>query len=189
MISPWIASVLSTVSQVIVLCEDAEHQDLIRGYLRERKVVRGRIVLRPLASGAGSAEAMVRIEYPKLVQHIRGRHAKSLLIVVVDADTQPIENRREQLEEELVKQEMPRIEADDAVCVLVPKRHVETWLVCLNGDAANEQDRYDRRAFPGDKVRAAAKELARTALSGKVPAKFVASLRTGVAELRARGAV
>ena len=61
-------------------------------------------------SGEGSAEGWVRKTFVKEVNAYRSRHAKTALIVVIDADTHTVQDRWGQLDEALEDGGKQRVE-------------------------------------------------------------------------------
>src|SRR5271166_4179547 len=88
---------MSKPSQIIVVVEDDHHKMLVYRYLSKCRVERNvRIERSP--SGAGSAENWVRRRFAQEVSVYRKRHAKTALIVVIDADTHTLQDRLRQLD-------------------------------------------------------------------------------------------
>lgn len=92
------------------------------------------------------------------LQACRHRHytkADTLLIVVVDADDFPVDERLSHLVAE------PPVTTDDPLVALIPRRHIETWLQAALGHAVNESDRYKSREASGGEVQQAASMIHR----------------------------
>jgi hypothetical protein len=129
---------VSKPSQVIVLVEDDHQEMLVYRYLKKRGL-RTRIESSP--SGKGSAESWVRKSFAKEVSAYRIRQAKAstALIVVIDADTHTVLDRLNQLDQALRDAGKQRIDAGaEQIARLVPKRNVETWILCLTGQEVDE---------------------------------------------------
>ena len=71
---------------VIVVLEDARHEMLVRRYLISRGLGKSEMRIERSPSGEGSAENWVRKTFIKEVNVYRSRHARTKLIVVIDAD-------------------------------------------------------------------------------------------------------
>ncbi len=138
------------VARTIVLVEDKPQQNLVRRYLqrcRGNAYSDRQIDWRPLPAGRGSGEQYVRLEYPKQTRSCRsslGKRASCLLIVMTDADTRETRKRGEQLSQELMAAEMEPRETAEPIVVLIPKRHVETWIQALLGKEVDEETDYTR---------------------------------------------
>ncbi|NOT02033.1 MAG: hypothetical protein HOP29_15575 [Phycisphaerales bacterium] len=129
------------ISQTILLCEDDEHERLVRAYLKACGHNTKEPYLRPRnasrAVNGGNVGWVIR-EFPNELNACRKRHANTLLIVVVDADDFTTGERREQLPCD------PPLSSGDSVVILIPKRHVETWIRSATGGKVNEVDDYKR---------------------------------------------
>jgi hypothetical protein len=126
-------------SLVVVLAEDRRQQEFIRRFLTRLYSPR-QIRLAPLPSG-GSGEQWVRKHYSIEVKAFRTRaaKAKTALIVAIDADTGTVDTRQRQLAAILDSAEIkPRLIAEPIV-YLIPKRNVETWILCLTETAVEEE--------------------------------------------------
>ena len=126
---------------MIVLVEDERHEMLVRRYLRRRGMGREvRIV--PFPAGRGSAEQWVRNRFAVEVSAYRhrrdGKKAQTELIVMTDADTLSVDERITQSGEALREAEVEPVGANEAIAQLIPKRNVETWILCLHGENVEE---------------------------------------------------
>jgi hypothetical protein len=179
--------VVAKPSQVILLVEDTLHEQLIFRYLRRLGfgIHAMRIVESP--SGEGSAEQWVRERFAAEVEACRGRQAETRLIVLIDADTHTVQERIAQLDKALQEAEAPVIPDDtNEIARLVPKRNIETWILCLNDLEVNEDTDYKRtRDNWSELVRPAVSTLyGWTRPSAAVPPSCVESLQIGIGELR-----
>jgi hypothetical protein len=143
-----------------------------------------RIVLSP--SGQGSAEAWVRKTFAKEVSAFRSRHAQTKLIVVIDADTGSVQDRLRQLDQTLRENGKEPVDATtEQIARLIPKRNIETWVLCLNGHAVDEETNYKKtRNDWNELIPQAAETLLDWTRSGEPPNHCVDSLRNGVRELK-----
>jgi hypothetical protein len=169
---------------VIVVVEDAHHRMLIYRYLLQRGMGPVRIELSP--SGQGSAEAWVRKTFVKEVSAYRNRHAQTKLIVVIDADTATVEDRLRQLDQALIENGKAPIDArTEQIARLIPKRNVETWVLCLNGHSVDEETNYKKtRNDWNELIPQASETLLDWTRSVEPPNHCVDSLRNGVRELK-----
>jgi hypothetical protein len=177
-------------SQVILLVEDGRHKQFIFGYLRRLGFGTHAMRIEKSPSGEGSAEQWVRQRFPVEVEACRHRQAETRLIVLIDADTHSVQERTAQLDQALREAGAPVIPADTKeVARLVPKRNIETWILCLNAEQVNEATDYK-------KTRDSWTELLRTAVGtlyvwsrpkAAVPMSCVESLQIGIRELQKLG--
>ena len=134
---------MSNLARVIVLAEDEQHQQFICHYLyrlpadaaggRRYEHHDIRRVIAP--GGRGSAEQWVRRQYPAEVKEFRrrSRRLRLALIVVIDADTGQVDHRDRQLRQALQDAGLDVREADESIVHLIPRRNIETWILCLSG--------------------------------------------------------
>jgi hypothetical protein len=102
---------------------------------------------------------------------------------MIDADSMTVDQRGRQLSNELRAAGFAG-RGDEPIAVLIPKRHVETWLRALLGSAVDEISDYKRPSPTPDEIRAAAASLC-VALGGtELPADWPASLVASAPEWR-----
>lgn len=175
-------------SRVIALVEDERHEMLVRRYLRRCGMEPRQIRFERSPSGKGSAEQWVRTRFPKEVSAYRRRAATAAtaLIIMIDADAHTVQDRLTQLAQILVESEIPPIGNGEEVVRLIPKRNVETWIVCLEGTVVNEEMDYKHAKEDWNKVIPIISEtLFRwTRPNFEVPGHCIDSLRRGLSELK-----
>lgn len=151
------------IANKIILVEDVEQQNLLYRYLeRCGHNVRDCRFERPARRAGGSGEKFVRDQYPQEVKACRsslGRRASALLVVMIDADTETTERRASQLSATLETAGMDARGNSEPIVVLVPKRHVETWIRALLGNTVDEQQSYKNPQPTRDEVKEAAETL------------------------------
>ncbi len=178
---------MSKPSMVTVLLEDDHQQMLVYRYLKRCGLGHAmRIQCSP--SGSGSAEQWVRKRFIEEVIAYRGRQAraKTALIVVIDADSHTVRDRWRQLDQVLTDGGKPVIDQGEQIARLVPKRNIETWVLCLlNVQAVNEETDYKRtRDDWNELIPPAADALFEwTRPNAELRNYCVASLQSGVREL------
>jgi hypothetical protein len=175
-------------SHTIVLVEDERHKMLIYRYLLRRGLSRYDIRIKPAPVGEGSAERWVRANFATEVRAYRIRHAKAAtaLIVVIDADAHTLTERLDQLDQELGEAGVSSLQPHERVARLVPKRNIETWIVCLNGNNVDEETDYkgENREW-NELVRTAAEALFQWSRANvHIPPHCIESLTRGIADLR-----
>jgi hypothetical protein len=119
------------VSQTILLCEDALQERLTKAYMKlcglrtEPPYVKALVASR-LQEGGNIG--WVLNEFPKQLHASRRRHkkAKTLLILVIDADAFTVEQRRRQLSDRVANAAYEPLRPDDPSVLLIPRRHIET---------------------------------------------------------------
>lgn len=176
---------MSKPSFVIVILEDEHHEMLVRRYLKKCGMGPHQVTYVRSPSGAGSAEQWVRTRFAKEVSAYRNRQARAAtaLIVVIDADAHTVQGRLTQLSGVLEESRIQAIGNAERVARLVPKRNVETWILCLNENPVDEETDYKvRRDDWNDLIPQAAATLFQWTRA-EVPRHCVESLRIGINEL------
>jgi hypothetical protein len=150
------------IANKIILAEDAEQQNLVRRYLERCGHAAPFRLLPPTKGPGGSGEKYVRAQYSKEVHACRsalGRRASALLVVIVDADTETTRWRAAQLSDALRAACMDERREDEPIVVLIPKRHVETWIRALLGNQVDEATDYTRPTPSAKDLKEAAAKL------------------------------
>jgi hypothetical protein len=174
-------------SRAIVLAEDEEHNMFVRRYLMELGLVEREIYTEPLPAGRGCGEQWVRNEYARVVGAYRRRAAKArtALVVVIDADGGDVSRRLRQMEEGLIHAAMGRRTLDERIAHFVPRRNIETWILCLNGEVVDEEADYKGRRGVEKRISPAAAALYEwTRNNAIIPNRCVASLAAAIPEAR-----
>jgi hypothetical protein len=104
------------------------------------------VVPYPRSGSGGAGEKHVRDKYPSQLRAYRARSAKAktLLIVIIDADTGTVHTHHQEFDK-ACRQAQPPIaarQADEAVIHVIPKWHIETWLAYLDGITVSEDQQY-----------------------------------------------
>jgi hypothetical protein len=103
------------------------------------------------------------------------------LVVLTDADTKAVSQRRRELEEVLDIGGQKRREAMERIAIFIPKRNVETWIHFLMGEDVNEADEY--RKFPTESECASAVAHLAAKSEYRLTADVPPSLRAACNEL------
>ena len=178
---------MAKASRVIVLVEDERHKNFVYRYLRQRNYSHHDIVVEDLPSGRGCGEQWVRERYAENVGAYRYRaaRAETALIVVIDADNGDVNRRNTQLRNALDQANLQPRDNDERIAHLIPKRNIETWILCLTGTNVNELTDYRNTSNIDGLVKPAAVKLFEWSRDNALlPNNCVPSLKTGVAEIR-----
>ncbi len=129
----------------------------------------------------GSGEQFVRERYASEVRAIRWQltRTQACLIAMIDADTESVHHRQQQLERALRDTDESPRGPGEPILNLIPKRNVETWVLCLNAEPVDEVTDYrrDRRIDP-ETIKQAANTLhSWTRANAQLPDACVPSLR------------
>jgi hypothetical protein len=136
--------VAERIANIIILCEDQEHQNLVYRYLLRAGHNSRTFRKISLPGNRQSGSQYVREQFPEQVKACRsilGRRASCLLIVVTDADDLTTTQREQTLRAELEHAGHSSIQPEEPIIILIPKWQVETWIKCLLGQAMSEDDK------------------------------------------------
>jgi hypothetical protein len=180
-------NVIERIAEIVVLGEDLRHSNFARRYLERDGHNKRNIRIEISPSGRGSGEQYVREHYPVEVKHYRSRsqHRKAALVTVIDADTGSVASREVELETELTSAGERKREKTEKIALLIPKRHIETWLLCLTRITVEELADYRNTREVDTRTKDAANtfyDWSRTGYS--VPEHCVPSLQQGLQEIR-----
>ena len=178
---------MSKASLVVVLAEDARHQQFVRQYLYQLRYSRHDIRFEPLPSGRGCGEQWVRKRYVETINAYRARaaRARTALIVAIDADTQEVNWRLRQLQDALERNALPPRTVSESIVHLIPKRNVETWILCLNGGSVDEVTDYHHEHGIEQLIMAAAAAFHEWSRPNVAPpSNCIPSLRAAIPEVR-----
>jgi hypothetical protein len=180
--------IVNRVSQVIVLGEDERHHTFVRTYLK-RLNYRGQIRPEKVPVGRGCGEQWVRERYARAVKAFRARAVKveSALVVAIDADTGDPKRRLRQFETSLQHAGLAPREDDEAIVHLIPRRNIETWILCLNGSKVDEEEDHSHKNLDDEISGAAETFFNWSRPNAQIPEHCVPSLRTGIEEIRRLG--
>ena len=173
-------------AQLIIVCEDTQHRTFIYRLLKELGFPHRRFRVEQAPMGEGSAEQWVRESYADEVAVYRQKqaHLHLGLVVAIDADTRSVQDRHHELQQQLDGTDQPPRTPEELICLLIPKRNIETWIYALEGRDVNEHDVYpklDRERNCQPAVEALARHVGSTCTELDLP-----SLRQGCHELRER---
>jgi len=153
------------VSQTILLCEDELHERLTKAYFKKCGLPYQSPQLKTLVASRqqrGGNDSWVLNEFPRQLHACRQRQkkAKTLLIVLIDADHYSVEDRRRQLTGRLTAAGFEPYGEKEPLVLLIPKRHIETWIRALLGEqVTEEQDCKTWKEPTRDDIRRAADAL------------------------------
>ncbi|NLN02356.1 MAG: hypothetical protein GX174_10700 [Lentisphaerae bacterium] len=137
---------MSRSVNVVILCEDRQHEAFARRFLA--LAGRGTRVQRVEISpkGRGSGEQFVCARFARELAFYRSRQhrVEQALVVVVDGDAKDALARETQLAEIVMKAGQEPRKASERVAIFVPARNIETWLAYLDGQDVDETTPYPR---------------------------------------------
>jgi hypothetical protein len=174
-------------SRAIILAEDEEHDLFIRRYLiRLNLGLKDKeMYTEPFPDGRGCGEQWVRTQYARVVREYRWRSSRTqtVLVILIDADKGDVNRRLHQLEEGLKQESLERRKPEECIVHFVPKRSIETWILCLNDHSVDEETDYSGRRDIEDQIAPAADTFyAWTRPNAPIPNRCVPSLRAAIPE-------
>jgi hypothetical protein len=178
---------VARISRVVVLAEDARHQQFVRSYLNFFRDYKDNVRDADLPSGRRCGEQWVRERYANEVQEYRRRSARAqtALIVAIDADAGDLGRRLRQLHDALVQNDLPARSDQERIVHLIPKRNIETWILNLNGRNVDEDTDYSREQGIGEQIAAPASTFFDwTRPNSTPPPHRVPSLLSAIPEVR-----
>jgi hypothetical protein len=132
---------LSRRVQLVVLCEDEQHETFIRRFLRTMRPSDPIVRVERLRREGGAGQAFVRDRFPtELAEHQR-RPVSQALIVMLDGDHRGVAARMTELQDACREAGVRVRFPEDGVLVVVPTWRIETWLAYLDGESVDESNR------------------------------------------------
>lgn len=144
-----------------LLIEDRTLERFVRECLYALGVRNHEITTGDYPAGRGSAKKWIDRQYPDQVRaHRRWSRQNRALIVGTDADERTVQQRLQRLADILQEARLEARAPQEPIAILVPRWHIETWLVFLHGNDVDEETEYKDRARDLD-IKAAAREFIR----------------------------
>lgn len=124
--------------QLVILCEDTQHETFCRRFLRAAGWSDRRIRVVKAPAGRGAAEQFVRRHFPDELRAHRSRPLDEALVVMIDGDTRGVHTRLNELGAACRDAGVAERTRHERVGVFVPTWNIETWLVYLDGHRVDE---------------------------------------------------
>lgn len=170
-------------AKMVVVCEDSQQRVFTYRLLKVFGLHR-RLRVEVAQEGRGAADQWVRETYPDEVAAYRRSHMAVGLVTAIDADENSVRFRYRQLNEELDANDLDRRKNDEQICILVPKRNIETWIYALSGHDVNETETYPKLEKESN-CQSAIEQLVKYLREGW-PSNLIPSLQRGCRELNNR---
>ena len=112
---------------------------------------------------------------------------------MIDADTEPVARRSQQLNAALGQAGVHARGADEKIGHLIPKRNIETWILCLNAERAHERPLDEEQDYKNNAAARKIGELIKPAAekffewsrnNAEIPQHCVDSIRTAILEVK-----
>ncbi len=162
-------------AQLIIVCEDTQQEVFARHFFTLRGFHPRKIRVEKNPKGKGAGEQYVRERYPKEVKAYRSKsnHLLVCLAIVIDADTDTVEQRLLKLDLALKNEEMLKRQPDEKIAIFVPKRNIETWIYYLKQkEMVDETVNYPRLDYENEckpYVKSLAREICLIGLPPNAP--------------------
>jgi hypothetical protein len=180
-------NVAERIAEIVILAEDLSQGNFVRRYLIRAGQENRHIRMHLPQSGRGSGEQYVRQQYSTEVEYYRVRSASrsAALVVAIDADVREVIERNVQLRASLANMRQEDRRPTEKIALLIPRRNIETWILCLSGEDVNEITDYKNWDGVTGKITASARTLFDwSRINFPVPAHCVPSLRLALMEVR-----
>jgi len=142
---------MSRKVQLVLLCEDSQHEAFIRRFLKKRGWPIRHIRVEKAPASHGSGEQFVRERFPHELAIFRKTHVAQRLVVMIDGDAKGGVARLTELDGACKIQGVAARKKDEKVAVFVPTWNIETWLAYLDGKTVDETKKdYPRLARQRD---------------------------------------
>ena len=172
--------------QVVLLCEDTQHEAFVRRFLSATGWQTRTIRVEKAPAGRGSAERYVRRQFPKELKAHRLRPVNQALVVILDGDRVGVEERVRQLNEACETAGVNVRTPDERIAVLVPTWNIETWLSYLSGETVDETKPDYPKLTRERECQRHVDTLVEMCNAGELRRLFPASLESACGEYRAR---
>jgi hypothetical protein len=126
--------------QIVLLCEDTQHEAFARRFLTAMGWSTRRMRVEKGSDRGGSAEQFVRERFPTELAAYRSKRGSmgQALIVVLDGDRGGVEARHRELDAACEAKSCTPREPNEPVAVFVPTWRIETWFAYLDGQSVDE---------------------------------------------------
>lgn len=172
--------------QLVLLCEDKQHEAFARRFLNEMGWETRSMRVEKSPGGRGAGEQFVRKRFAVELKAHRSRPVSQALVVLIDGDTDGVSARLQQLNQACREALVAERTGEDRVAIFIPTWNVETWLVYLDGEDVTEgKPDYPRLSRERDCQRHVG-ELARMCRDGRLRQSAPASLEAACDEYNAR---
>lgn len=142
---------LRRLSQIVLLCEDSQHEVFARRFLMKMGWNRRQLSVEKAPKGRGSGEQYVRERFPSALANCRKQAVNSGLIALIDGDNRGVAGRFDELKKACEERAIEFRRDDEPVLILVPTWQLETWFAYLDGEVVDEnQQDYPRLRRPRD---------------------------------------
>jgi len=131
---------MSRKVQIILLCEDSQHEAFSRRFLEKagwnsRKI---RVIKAPKGKGSGARYVELNYLLELQIYRVNRNRVNCMLVVVLDGDNIGIDRRIENLHNLCLAENLEPRHDDEQVALIIPTWNIETWLEYLDGNNVYE---------------------------------------------------
>jgi hypothetical protein len=144
---------MSRSVQLVLLCEDTQHETFARRFLEKAGWATRRLRVEKSPKGRGAAAQFVRERFPTELAAYRSNRNRvaQALVVFIDGDKTGVADRLKELDKACEGEQIEPRKQDDNVVIIVPTWNIESWLAYLDGTTVDEsKDDYPRLDRPRD---------------------------------------
>lgn len=130
---------MSVPATVVILGEDNAHVRCAYRAIVDQFGIHGKkIRIENVCAGRGDAKQYVLSQLQREAVALRARPPSARLIVILDADTESVARRRQEVLDLVAKANLP----EDRVAIVVPRRNIETWREFARCNPVDEETDY-----------------------------------------------
>jgi hypothetical protein len=178
--------VVSRPVQLVLLCEDQQHEVFLRRFFKEMGWELRELRVEKAPGGRGSAEQFVRRRFPVELTAHRSRGGSHVLVTMIDGDRHGDDGRRRQLDAACREAETAVRGRSERVVLAVPTRTSESWFAYLDGETVDEGRPDYPRLGRSRECQRHVDALARMCREGALREPSPSSLRIACDEYRTR---
>ncbi len=140
---------MSNRVDIALLCEDENHEQFIKKFLRLKHRNYRRVFPKAYKSGnSGGVQPNNAFVLNRAITEIAATRKvppKRALILVIDGATRGLVNRRDDIAQRLKAEDKPLLSDKERIALIVPCRNIETWIHHFAGEITDETQVYSKR--------------------------------------------
>lgn len=177
---------MSRRAQLVLLCEDKQHEAFARRFLKAMGWETRAMRVEKAPGGRGAGEQFVRERFSLELKAHRSRPVSQALVVVIDGDQQGVAERLHQLNQVCRDAGVAERADEERVAIIVPTWNIETWLAYLDGEPVEESRPDHPRLFRERDCQRHVEALVRMCKAGQLREPAPPSLEAACVEYRKR---
>ncbi len=137
---------------LVIVCEDDQQGTFARQFFQKRGMESRKIRVEKSPKGKGAGEHFVKKKAVTEIKTYRQKssygHGGLAVAVIIDADNLSVQERYDEIQAELDRNELKPIQPDEKIAVFIPKRNIETWIHFAKDKSTNETTGYPKSKKP-----------------------------------------